>query len=486
MSAAFDGAGLDEAPRDGTVFDEVAAVADAVLFEGYLLYPYRASAAKNQLRWQWGVLAPAGAESSGETTTNRTECLLEPRGSDAVVHLRVRFLQVQRRTVHDATGQQVAELDVDGTRHLTFDEGLPRHLDVTLPVARLVDGATVPIAVPGSQAVQALTRADGTAAGTVARDCLPLTGRIELRATELPGPYDVLRLRLDVHNDAEHLPDATRDEMLRTSLIGTHTMLAAAPGQFLSLTDPPEWARELAAGCENRHTWPVLAGPPQRSDLLLSSPIILDDHPQIAPESPTNLFDGLENDEILTLRTMVLTDEEKAQARATDPRSAEIIDAVEAMPPEILERLHGAIRTLRPAGASPQPGHVGAGDGSPDQAVPVFHTPRGADGPDIAPPEHVPWWDPGADAGVDPETDSVLVDGTPVARGSAVLLRPGRGGDAQDRFLTGMRATVQAVLHDVDGATHVAVSIDDDPGVDMALAHGRFRYFRPDELEVPG
>ena len=41
------------------------AVADAVLYEGYLLYPYRATSSKNQVRWQFGVLGPDGAERLG-------------------------------------------------------------------------------------------------------------------------------------------------------------------------------------------------------------------------------------------------------------------------------------------------------------------------------------------------------------------------------------------------------------------------------------
>jgi hypothetical protein len=96
----------------------------------------------------------------------------------------------------------------------------------------------------------------------------------------------------------------------------------------------------------------------------------------------------------------------------------------------------------------------------------------------------VPWWDPGADTSVDPETDAVLVGGTPVAKGSRVLLRPRPGGDAQDRFLDGLPATVHAVLHDVDGEVHVAVSVDADPAAELQVAHGRFRYFHPDEIEV--
>ncbi len=127
------------------------------------------------------------------------------------------------------------------------------------------------------------------------------------------------------------------------------------------------------------------------------------------------------------------------------------------MPPEILERLHGAIRSLRPVGA---------------------------DSPAEQPPERLPWWDPGQDDTVDPDTDAVLVGDVSVAKGSRVLLRPGPGGDVQDRFLEGAAATVHAVVHDVDGNVHVAVSVDGDPAAELQIAHGRFRYFRPDELEA--
>ena len=96
----------------------------------------------------------------------------------------------------------------------------------------------------------------------------------------------------------------------------------------------------------------------------------------------------------------------------------------------------------------------------------------------------MPWWDPGADTSVDPETDAVLVGGTPVAKGSKVLLRPRPAADAQDLFLDGLPATVHAVLHDVDGEVHVAVSVDDDPAAELQVAHGRFLYFAPDEIEV--
>jgi len=454
------------------VLDEVAAVADAVLFEGYLLYPYRASAQKNRLRWQFGVLTPAADTS--EPSRNRTECLLEP-GTSGRLQIRLRCLQLQARSLRTPDGAPVDELVVDGVRHLRFEEGVPRKIDAVLAVDDLLAGEqTVSIELPAQDSTEELRDATGVVAGLLVRRSWPVAGRIVVSATDLPGPYHVYRLRLDIVNDSECAPDAAREEVLQTSLIAAHTMLAAQPGTFLSLTDPPRWAEQMTKECVNEHTWPVLAGPEDRSDLVLSSPIILADHPQLAPESTINLFDGLENDEILTLRTLVLTDEEKIEARATDPRAAGIIDAVDAMPPEILERLHGAIRSLRPATAA-------------STGIPVFGTANpvfGADSPSEQPLDRVPWWDPGADSSVNPDTDSVLVHGVPVAKGSAVLLRPGHSSDAQDRFLDGMAATVQAVVHDVDGGVHVAVSIDGDPAAEMQLAHGRFRYFRPDEIDV--
>ncbi len=140
--------------------------------------------------------------------------------------------------------------------------------------------------------------------------------------------------------------DQTRDEVLRRSLVGTHLILeSAGPGvEFVSVIDPPPEAAEAAATCRQHRCWPVLAGPEGSADTVLGSPIILYDHPQIAGESTGALFDSTEIDEILTLRVMTMTETEKAEARATDPRAAEIIDRCDALSPEDLQRLHGALR----------------------------------------------------------------------------------------------------------------------------------------------
>ncbi len=133
-----------------------------------------------------------------------------------------------------------------------------------------------------------------------------------------------------------------------------HSLIGVPGGKFLSMTDPPEWAAAEVAACQNTGTWPVLAGPADCTGLMLSAPVILYDHPEVAAESAGDLFDATEIDEILTLRTLTLTDDEKRQARATDCRAAELLNRLDDMPPEMLERMHGAIRYLRsaPAGAT--------------------------------------------------------------------------------------------------------------------------------------
>ena len=134
-------------------------------------------------------------------------------------------------------------------------------------------------------------------------------------------------------------------EALARTFCSTHTVLrTAAGGAFVSLTDPPDALRAAAEGCENQGTWPVLAGAPGATDTLLSSPIILEDHPRVAPESPGDLFDGGEIDQMLVLNILSLTDEEKAEMRATDPRAREILERTEALTPEEIMRLNGTIR----------------------------------------------------------------------------------------------------------------------------------------------
>jgi hypothetical protein len=247
---------------------------------------------------------------------------------------------------------------------------------------------------------------------------------------------------------------------MRRSLIAVHTLLAVDDASFISLLEPAEYAEQAVAGCTNNGTFPVMIGDSEANDVMLSSPIILYDFPAIAPESAGEFCDSTEIDEILALRVMTLTDDEKAEARGTDARAAAIIDRCDDMPDEIWTRLHGAVRSLRPVDT-------------------LFDS-----GVDDVPTESVPWWDPGQDASFDPFTDTMHIGGVEVGTGTRVRLKPSRRADAHDLFYAGQLATVKGVFNDVDGDKHVAVVLDDDPASDMLEWQGRFLYFHPDEIEV--
>ncbi|WP_351224687.1 hypothetical protein [Streptomyces sp. NPDC002133] len=447
-------------------------VADAVLFEGYVLYPYRASAAKNRLRWQFGVLVPpAWSASCEEHEFQHTECLMEPRPGAALA-VEVRFLHTRRRIVQQAGAdgryETVRELHLDDRVVVPWDEGVEERVELAVPVAELTgEGTTVPFTRPAREETEPVLDTAGRTVGRLVRRREEISGAVRLRAAELDGPYRTMRLTAVLENTSTWMPEpgGDRDAALPHSLVASHLLLCLDAGAFLSMTDPPEWAKGAVASCRNLHTWPVLAGKTGEADLVLSSPIILEDHPAIAPESPGVLYDATEIDEILALRTAALTDEEKREARGTDARAAAVIDLADSMPPEVLERLHGAVRSMR---------EVTAGPGQPAAAEP---------GADVLRPD-TPWWDPGSDASVDPARDRVLVDGRQVGAGSRVLLRPGlRHSDAQDLFLHGRSAHVEAVLHDVDGGVHIAVTVEGDPGADIRREQGRFLYFQPDEVE---
>ncbi|OEJ28528.1 hypothetical protein AS594_32665 [Streptomyces agglomeratus] len=469
---------------DGTEarFSVARQVADAVLFEGYVLYPYRASAAKNRLRWQFGVLVPPGwGADSEEHDFQHTECLMEPRAG-ATLAVELRFLHAQRRTVQrsrpDGGFEDVPELHLEDRVLVPWDEGTEEREEVLAPVDELIgDGVTVPFTRPAREETEPVLDTDGRPLGRLVRRCEEISGVVRLSARELDGPYRVMQLTAVVENTTPWSPPddgtAGRHAALPRSLVAAHVLMCLDAGSFLSMTDPPEWAKGAVASCRNLHTWPVLAGEPGRADLVLSSPIILEDHPAIAPESPGALYDATEIDEILALRTAALTDQEKREARGTDDRAAAVIELADSMPPEVLERLHGAVRSLRDVtGPEPSPA-----PSAPLQAAPAMPDPYGVE------PPQTPWWDPASDAGFDPAHDRVVVDGRSLGAGSRVLLRPGlRRTDAQDLFLQGRSARVEAVLHDVDGQVHLAVTVEGDPGADIRREQGRFLYFQPDEV----
>jgi hypothetical protein len=455
-------------------------VADAVLYEGYLLYPYRATSAKNQVRWQFGILGPAGAAAAGvgEETSMSAETVLESRPG-AMLDVYVRFLQVQSRVVQRRTDEGWAaadELLVDGTRWIAFHEAVAREIPLLgLRLDELGGGKQLHVEVPFGEDVEEL-REDGRVVGRLLRTRWALHGT--LTVTTRPGVDPrvvVLGVRVDNMTgwSPGELPGWTaRDVAARHSFVGTHLLMSAQGTAFVSLLDGPHWADGDTSTCEQHRCWPVMVAADDGTDAVLVSPIVLGDHPTIAPESVGDLFDATEIDEILTLRVMTMTEQEKADARGTDPRAAAILARCEAMTEDAMDRLHGA---RRPADDAAQMDDVPVVF---DETVPAV-----SDETVLVYGEEVPWWDAGQDARAQPERDAVLVSGVPVAKGSRVLLRPSRRADAQDLFLAGLTAVVARVYFDVDGGTHVAVVLEDDPGGDLYDTTGRFYYFGPEEVE---
>jgi hypothetical protein len=326
--------------------DPVRAIADAVLYEGYILWPYRRSALKNQRRFTFGGVYPPAHSRAHEDDPSamRTEVLLEANDRTRL-DVTVRFLQVVNRAVARHSGarlEPVDELTVGQERFMGWEEAVEREVGARgVLVSELAAERRLPIAVAAGRQQEELLDARARRAGALMRSWQALRGEVLIRCGQAaPG---VTRLAVEVRN-ATVSHGGSRQEVLKRTFCSAHVLLHAREGAFVSLTDPPEPLRAAARGCRNEGAWPVLVGEPGSRATMLCSPIILEDHPRIAPESPGDLFDGGEIDQLLILNILSLTDEEKAEMRATDPRAREILERTEALTPDELMRLHGTIR----------------------------------------------------------------------------------------------------------------------------------------------
>jgi hypothetical protein len=314
------------------VIDEARKIADAVLYEGYVLWPYRRSAMKNQKRWTFGGVFPPGhgAEHPDDRAEIQAQVLLEHASRDVeeAVEVRVRFLHVvERRVARD--GEFVDELRVGDERYLPWDEAREREF--------VAGRGRTTIDVPAGTETSAL----GDGAGEIVRSWQALRGRIDVE-TEAVGTR-LFRVGVRVVNETPW-HGAGREDALRRTFCSTHVVLKASEGRFVSLTDPPERLRTAAEACDNVGVWPVLLGEEGERHTMLASPIILSDHPQIAPESPGDLFDAGEIDRLLILNVLSLTEAEQEEMRATDPRTREILDRCASLGATDLTPLHGRLR----------------------------------------------------------------------------------------------------------------------------------------------
>lgn len=327
-------------------------VADAVLYEGYMLYPYRRSAVKNRQRWSFGILyPPAYAEvcKGTERSAMHSECLLKI-SSPVVLQVQLRFLHLLRREVArpPEEGSRVEAPSMPGVAYAeNWDEGVERSVEVEVALPR-----------PSSQCFEFSFPADcevesarnGGAQESSAHKSIQheVKGTMSVYSENIRA--GVLKLAIDVVNRTVLSSNAqSRNSALLRSLISAHTILSLRGGDFVSLLEPPEKLREAAGGCRNEGNFPVLVGEHGGADMMLCSPIILYDYPQIAPESAGDFYDATEIDEMLTLRVLTLAEHEKDEMRLADSRTREVLRRTEQSAPEQLMRTHGAIRGLRPA-----------------------------------------------------------------------------------------------------------------------------------------
>jgi hypothetical protein len=436
-------------------------IARAVLYEGYILYPYRPST-KNRRRWTFGAVCPQAyseAQNGTEACLMQTQCVVvgDVRTS---VDVSVRFLHVTSRIVGEllqpmdelpADGEPlfraVDSLEVDGRRLQTWQEAEEREIRIDRrQLQDLASALTQEFSFPARRAIEAVRDSSGRIVAVLIREQQELQGSIELRAEQKSPAAFVLTVKLLNLTPVENPAAITRDEVMPRSLVSAYAVLEAGGGKFVSMADPPPELGSIVEGCKNIGTWPVLVGDAGDSSTVLSSPIILSDYPEVAPESPGDLFDGTEIDEILTLRILTLTDDEKREIAATDDRARSLLARTEALSDEQLMRLHGTLREFRQRAR-----------------------------------EEPAWEELRSDRLL---RRSVVAGGIEFRVGDRVRLWPQRRSDIFDLALRGKTAVIADIEQDYEDRIHLAVTVDDDPGSDFGMegrpAH-RF-FFSPEEV----
>jgi hypothetical protein len=337
-------------------------IADAVLYEGYILYPYRPSA-KNRQRWTFGGLYPESycRGRTGEASVQQTECLV--RGSSGTTfEAVVRFLHLTARNVGAIDppladwpeGEEPASRPVERLRvgdkvvhswqEAEEREAWPGEMALGELISRPRRSS---FSFAGGRRLEPLREPDGGVVGVLIRERNAIDVVVDVAAVEVATGLYRLTLRVSNRTPLEEAAPLGRDEALLRCLASTHAILGVKGGEFVSLMDPPETVREAASACRNVGTWPVLVGAEEKAEMMLSSPIILYDYPKVAPESPGDYFDGTEMDEMLTLRIRTLADEEKRAMASVDERAGALLARTESMAREEMLGLHGTLRGLR-------------------------------------------------------------------------------------------------------------------------------------------
>ena len=341
-------------------FESMEKLVHASLYEGYILYPYRPTSVKNKVRWLFGGLYPksyVGEQLGSESSKLVTQCLLEG-GKAPSLTIKARFLHL--------TSRSVCVVDPPVSELLAKDEHLMKPVDMLRVEGRVlrpweesvereiaVDGVgmgekrRVPFTFAASRTVEPVKNASGQIVGALVRVQHEVNGVVEVDIARVEGAgveNAICKMTVSVENLTALDAGVDRDAAMLRTFASSHVMMGVEGSGFVSMTDPPAHLAEMVGAFVNQGAWPVLIGQEGERSLMLSSPIIFSDYPQIAPESPNDLFDACEIDEILTLRIMTLTDDEKREMAAVDPRARELLEKTELMGAEQLKSLHGAMR----------------------------------------------------------------------------------------------------------------------------------------------
>jgi len=327
-------------------------VANSVLYEGYMLYPYRPSAIKNRQRWSFGILYPptyAEVLSGTERSCMHTECLVQG-DAEAAIQIELRFLHFFARQVFQRThdpDEAVPALTIDSRLFESGDEGNER--SAVFHFQPREGNRNFAFSFPGGSQGEELQDSAGEMVGKVSHSPQEVRGTVAFKAEEVR--QDIWKLSIDVDNQTLlGTNPQDRSAALLSSLLSAQLILTANAAQFISLLDPPEDLKQAVAACRNIGNFPVLLGCEGEHEIMLCSPILLYDYPQVAPESIGDFYDSTEMDEMLTLRVMTLTDAEKSQMRLAGDRARKLLELTEATTREQLMRTHGTIRELRQIG----------------------------------------------------------------------------------------------------------------------------------------
>jgi hypothetical protein len=421
-------------------FASMEAIADAVLFEGYILYPYRPSALKNRQRWNFGTLYPrvfAEAQTPQERWQFRAEVLLRADISTRL-NARVRFLQL--------TPPETGSED-------DWAEGFPRSRTVEdIGMNDLLRG------VEQDFNLDAVTEEERRIIPSSFRHEARI-GRLNLRAELLHDDLYQVAAAFANLSPSPTTSSSSRRLVQTTAFTSAHLMLEAEDGAFVSLLEPDSNAEVDAKACTQDGVFPVLAGETSDRGHILCSPIILYDYPEVAPESAGDFFDGAEMDEMLALRVLTLTDQEKEEMRRGDRHARAILERTESLPDEQLARVHGAIRSLRPF----------ADEISAAKAIDLVELP----------------FDPFAEQ---KPIETVRVFGVELRIGDRVRLWPQKKADILDIEMEGKIAIIEAIEQDFENNLQFAVVLEDDPGRDLGMLRqaGHRFFFSPEEVEPVG